>query len=201
MNRQSKQERKTNESVVIISLNLDGSGIAKIKTGIGFFDHMLNQIAIHGLFDIEIMVNGDLHVDAHHTIEDVGIVLGNTFLQAIGDKAGIFRMGHAYVPVDEALAFVAVDFSNRPYSSIDISWTGKYFGTKQDELIPVTLIEHFLQTFAIHACITLHIKVLSGKDDHHKAEAVFKALGRALDKASRFDSKRKGNIPSTKGLL
>lgn len=201
MNRQSKQERKTNESVVNISLNLDGSGIAKIKTGIGFFDHMLNQIAIHGLFDIEIMVNGDLHVDAHHTIEDVGIVLGNTFLQAIGDKAGIFRMGHAYVPMDEALAFCAVDFSNRPYSSIDISWTGKYFGTKQDELIPVTLIEHFLQTFAIHACITLHIKVLSGKDDHHKAEAVFKALGRVLDKASRFDSKRKGNIPSTKGLL
>jgi len=178
MNRQSKQERKTNESVVNISLNLDGSGIAKIKTGIGFFDHMLNQIAIHGLFDIEIIVNGDLHVDAHHTIEDVGIVLGNTFLQAIGDKAGIFRMGHAYVPMDEALAFCAVDFSNRPYSSIDISWTGKYFGTKQDELIPVTLIEHFLQTFAIHACITLHIKVLSGKDDHHKAEAVFKALGR-----------------------
>ncbi len=114
MNRQSKQERKTNESVVNISLNLDGSGIAKIKTGIGFFDHMLNQIAIHGLFDIEIMVNGDLHVDAHHTIEDVGIVLGNTFLQAIGDKAGIFRMGHAYVPMHESLAFVAVDFSNRP---------------------------------------------------------------------------------------
>jgi imidazoleglycerol-phosphate dehydratase len=187
--------------MVNISLNLDGSGVAKISTGIGFFDHMLTQIAMHGLFDIEIMVNGDLHVDAHHTIEDVGIVLGNAFLRAIGEKAGIFRMGHAYVPMDETLAFVAVDFSNRPYSSIDISWTGKYFGTKQDDLIAVTLIEHFLQTFAIHARITLHIKILSGKDDHHKAEAVFKALGRALDKASRFDSKRKGSIPSTKGLL
>ena len=201
MNRQSKQERKTKESVVNISLNLDGSGIAKINTGIGFFDHMLNHIALHGLFDIEVMVNGDLNVDAHHTIEDIGIVLGQTFLQAIGDKAGIVRIGHSYVPMDEALAFVAVDFSNRPYSSIEIPWTGKYFGTKRDELIPVTLIEHFLQTFAMHACITLHVKVLSGKDDHHKAESVFKALGRALDKASRFDSKRKGTIPSTKGLL
>ena len=201
MNRQSKQERKTNESVVSISLNLDGSGVVNINTGIGFFDHMLNQIAIHGLFDIEIMVNGDLHVDAHHTIEDVGIVLGKTFFEAVGDKTGIFRMGHAYVPMDEALAFVALDFSNRPYSTIEIPWTGKYFGTKRDELIPVTLIEHFLHTFATHACITLHVKVLSGKDDHHKAESVFKALGRALDKASRFDSKRKGSIPSTKGLL
>ena len=201
MNRKSKQERKTKESVVNISLNLDGSGTSKINTGIGFFDHMLNHIAIHGLFDIEVMVNGDLHVDTHHTIEDVGIVLGKSFLQAIGDKAGIVRIGHSYVPMDDALAFVAVDFSNRPYSIIEIPWTGKYFGTKRDELIPVTLIEHFLQTFATHASITLHVKILSGKDDHHKAESVFKALGRALDKASRFDSKRKESIPSTKGIL
>lgn len=201
MSRKSKQERKTNESVVNISLNLDGSGVAKINTGIGFLDHMLNHIAMLGLFDIEVMVNGDLHVDAHHTIEDVGIVLGKTFLQAIGDKAGITRIGHSYVPMDDALAFVAIDFSNRPYSTIEIPWTGKYFGSKQDELIPVTLIDHFLQTFAMNASITLHVKVLSGKDDHHKAEAVFKALGRALDKATRFDAKRKGNIPSTKGLL
>lgn len=201
MSRQSKQERKTNESAVSITLNLDGSGVAKINTGIGFLDHMLNHIAMHGLFDIEVMANGDLHVDAHHTIEDVGIVLGKTFLQAIGDKAGIVRIGYSYVPMDDALAFVAIDFSNRPYSTIEIPWTGKYFGTKQDELIPVTLIDHFLQTFAMNASITLHVKVLSGKDDHHKAEAVFKALGRALDKASRFDAKRKGSIPSTKGLL
>ncbi|MFX0104653.1 MAG: imidazoleglycerol-phosphate dehydratase HisB [Candidatus Hodarchaeota archaeon] len=201
MNRQSKQERKTKESVVSIFLNLDGSGLSKINTGIGFFDHMLNHIAIHGLFDIEVMVNGDLNVDTHHTIEDVGIVLGKSFLEAIGDKAGIVRIGHSYVPMDEALAFVAVDFSNRPYSIIEIPWTGKYFGTKRDELIPVTLIEHFLQTFATYASITLHVKVLSGKDDHHKAEAAFKALGRALDNASRFDSKRKQNIPSTKGTL
>ena len=201
MNRQSERERKTKESTVNVSLNLDGSGIANINTGIGFFDHMLNHIAIHGTFDIEVKVNGDLHVDTHHTIEDVGIVLGNAFKQAIGDKSGISRIGYSYVPMDEALALVVVDFSNRPYSSIDITWTGKYFGKNQDELIPLTLIEHFLQTFAIHASITLHVKVLSGKDDHHIAESVFKALGVSLDKASRFDCKRKGSVPSTKGIL
>ncbi len=201
MNRQSEQERKTNESTINVSLNLDGSGIANINTGIGFFDHMLNHIAIHGIFDIQVKAKGDLHVDTHHTIEDVGIVLGKAFKQAIGDKSGIDRIGYSYVPMDEALAFVVVDFSNRPYSSIDIAWTGKYFGKNQDELIPFTLIEHFLQTFAIHASITLHVKVLSGKDDHHIAEAVFKALGVSLDKASRFDPKRKSSIPSTKGIL
>ncbi len=201
MNRQSNQERKTKESTINISLNLDGSGIAKIDTGIGFFDHMLSHIAVHGIFDIEVKANGDLHVDTHHTIEDVGIVLGNAFKQAIGDKAGIKRIGFSYVPMDEALALVVVDFSNRPYSFIDIPWTGKYFGKNQDELIPLTLIEHFLQTFAINASLTLHVKVLSGKDDHHIAESVFKALGYSLDKASRFDPKRKGVVPSTKGVL
>jgi len=201
MNRQSNQERKTKESTINISLNLDGSGIAKIDTGIGFFDHMLSHIAVHGIFDIEVKANGDLHVDTHHTIEDVGIVLGSAFKQAIGDKVGIKRIGYSYVPMDEALALVVVDFSNRPYSSIDIPWTGKYFGKNQDELIPLTLIEHFLQTFAINASLTLHVKVLSGKDDHHIAESVFKALGYSLDKASRFDPKRKGVVPSTKGIL
>ena len=201
MNRQSNQERKTKESTINISLNLDGSGIAKIDTGIGFFDHMLSHIAVQGIFDIEVKANGDLHVDTHHTIEDVGIVLGNAFKQAIGDKAGIKRIGFSYVPMDEALALVVVDFSNRPYSLIDIPWTGKYFGKNQDELIPLTLIEHFLQTFAINASLTLHVKVLSGKDDHHIAESVFKALGYSLDKASRLDPKRKGVVPSTKGVL
>jgi len=201
MNRQSEQERKTKESTINISLNLDGSGKANINTGIGFFDHMLTHIAVHGIFDIEVKATGDLHVDTHHTIEDVGIVLGKAFKQAIGDKSGICRIGHSYVPMDEALALVVIDFSNRPYSSINIPWTGKYFGKNQDELIPLTLIEHFLQTFAIHASITLHVKVLSGKDDHHMAESVFKALGVSLDKASRFDPKRKGVIPSTKGIL
>jgi len=201
MNRQSEQERKTKETTVNVSINLDGSGISNINTGIGFFDHMLNHIAIHGIFDIEVKVNGDLHVDTHHTIEDVGIVLGKAFRQAIGDRSGITRIGYSYVPMDEALALVVVDFSNRPYSKIDIPWIGKYFGKNQDELIPLTLIEHFLQTFAIHASITLHVKVFSGKDDHHIAESVFKALGSSLDKASRFDPKRKGNIPSTKGIL
>ena len=201
MNRQSEQERKTKESTINVSLNLDGSGNANINTGIGFFDHMLNHIAVHGIFDIEVKATGDLHVDTHHTIEDVGIVLGKAFKHAIGDKSGISRIGHSYVPMDEALALVVVDFSNRPYSIINIPWTGKYFGKNQDELIPLTLIEHFLQTFAIHAGITLHVKVLSGKDDHHMAESVFKALGSSLDKASRIDHKRKGAIPSTKGVL
>ena len=201
MNRQSEQERKTKETTVNVSINLDGSGISNINTGIGFFDHMLNHIAIHGIFDIEVKVNGDLHVDTHHTIEDVGIVLGKAFRQAIGDRSGITRIGYSYVPMDEALALVVVDFSNRPYSKIDIPWIGIYFGKNQDELIPLTLIEHFLQTFAIHASITLHVKVFSGKDDHHIAESVFKALGSSLDKASRFDPKRKGSIPSTKGIL
>ncbi len=201
MNRQSEQERKTNESTINVSLNLDGSGNANIDTGIGFFDHMLTHIAIHGIFDIQVKAKGDLHVDTHHTIEDVGIVLGKAFKQAIGDKLGISRIGHSYVPMDEALALVVVDFSNRPYSIIDIPWTGKYFGKQQDELIPFTLIDHFLQTFAIHASITLHVKVLYGKNDHHMAEAVFKALGSSLDKASRLDPKRQGSIPSTKGIL
>ncbi|MHA2288807.1 MAG: imidazoleglycerol-phosphate dehydratase HisB [Promethearchaeota archaeon] len=201
MNRQSEQERRTKESNIKVSLNLDGSGIAKIGTGIGFFDHMLNHIAVHGVFDIELKAEGDLHVDTHHTIEDVGIVLGKAFKQAIGDKVGIKRVGYSYVPMDEALALVVVDFSNRPYSFIDIPWTGKYFGKNQDELIPLTLIEHFLQTFAVNASITLHVKVLSGKDDHHIAESVFKALGYSLDKATRFDPKRKGFLPSTKGTL
>ncbi len=201
MNRQSKQERKTKESTIKVSLNLDGSGIAKIDTGIGFFDHMLSHIAVHGIFDVEVKANGDLHIDTHHTIEDVGIVLGKAFKHAIGDKVGIKRIGHSYVPMDEALALVVVDFSNRPYSLIDIPWTGKYFGKNQDDLIPLTLLEHFLQTFAINASITLHVKVLSGKDDHHIAESVFKALGYSLDRASRFDPKRKGVIPSTKGIL
>ncbi len=201
MNRRSEQERKTKESTINISINLDGSGISNIHTGIGFFDHMLNHIAVHGMFDIEVKATGDLHVDTHHTIEDVGIVLGKAFKQAIGDKLGITRIGYSYVPMDEALALVVVDFSNRPYSIINIPWTGKYFGKNQDELIPLTLIEHFLQTFAIHASITLHVKVLYGKDDHHMAESVFKALGSSLDKASRLDSKRGGSIPSTKGIL
>jgi imidazoleglycerol-phosphate dehydratase len=201
MERKSKQERKTKETSVIITLNLDGAGNAMINTGIGFFDHMLHHIAVHGTFDIDVKAKGDLHIDTHHTIEDVGIVLGAAFKQAIGDKSGIARIGHSYVPMDEALSFVVVDFSNRPYSKIEIPWTGLYLSKVQDELIPVTLIEHFLQTFAIHADITLHVKVLSGKDDHHIAESVFKALGSSLDKASRFDPKRKSKIPSTKGII
>ncbi|MFX0012502.1 MAG: imidazoleglycerol-phosphate dehydratase HisB [Candidatus Hermodarchaeota archaeon] len=201
MDRKSIQERTTKETDVRVLLNIDGSGNSDINTGIGFLDHMLDHIAVHGTFDIEIKAQGDLHVDAHHTIEDVGIVLGAAFKQAIGDKAGIARIGFSYVPMDEALALVVVDFSNRPYSSIDIPWTGTYLGKVQDELIPLTLVEHFLQTFAVHAGLTVHVKVLSGKNDHHIAECVFKALGSSLDMASRVSPKRQHSIPSTKGTL
>ena len=201
MDRKSTQERTTKETKVRALLNIDGSGNSDINTGIGFLDHMLDHIAVHGTFDIEVKAQGDLHVDTHHTIEDVGIVLGTAFKQAIGDKSRIARIGYSYVPMDEALALVVVDFSNRPYSNIEIPWKGIYLGKVQDEVIPLTLVEHFLQTFAINAGITLHVKVLSGKDDHHMTEAVFKALGSSLDKASRFDSKRKSGIPSTKGTL
>ncbi|MFX1532662.1 MAG: imidazoleglycerol-phosphate dehydratase HisB [Promethearchaeota archaeon] len=201
MTRQATVERKTKETFIEVVLNLDGTGENKIDTGIPLLDHMIRQIAVHGVFDLEVKAEGDTSIDAHHTMEDVAIVLGQAFCRAIGDKTGITRTAHSYVPMDEALAFVAVDFSNRPYWVVEIPWTGEAIGITQDTIIPVTLIEHFIQSFAVQAGLTLHAKVLTGRDDHHKAEAVFKALGRALDQASRIDSKRQGTIPSTKGTL
>ncbi|MGD8998580.1 MAG: imidazoleglycerol-phosphate dehydratase, partial [Anaerolineae bacterium] len=162
----------------------------------GFLDHILAHVAVHGLFDLEVQAEGDLHVDAHHTVEDVALALGEAIDQALGDRAGIVRVGSAYVPMDEALAFVAVDLSGRPYAVVDIDWAGPMVGG-----VPVTLIPHILESFAISIRANVHARVLYGRDDHHKAEALFKALGRALDSATRLDPRRGATIPSTKGSL
>ncbi|MER3467315.1 MAG: imidazoleglycerol-phosphate dehydratase HisB [Thermoflexus sp.] len=176
-------------------MRLDGRGEARVETGIGFLDHMLRHLAVHGLFDLEVQARGDLEVDPHHTVEDVAIVLGQALDQALGDRRGIVRMGHAWVPMDEALAFVAVDLSGRPYAVLDLTFTGPTVGT-----LPVSLLPHFLETLAVHARMNVHARLLSGRDDHHRAEALFKALGRALDVATQRDPRR-CDIPSTKGTL
>jgi imidazoleglycerol-phosphate dehydratase len=192
----AKVNRETKETQIQLTLNLDGTGQYQIETGVGFLDHMLTLIAAHGLFDLTVQATGDLHIDPHHTVEDVALVLGQAFAEALGDKAGIARMGSAYVPMDEALAFVAVDLSGRPYCVAEVDWTGSSVGS-----IPVTLIPHFFESFAVAAKANVHARVLYGRDDHHKAEALFKALGRALDAATRPDPRRGGKIPSTKGTL
>ncbi len=188
--------RQTKETDIQLSLSLDGTGQYQIETGIGFLDHMLSHIAAHGLFDLTVQAKGDLHVDPHHTVEDVALVLGQAFAEALGDKAGIVRMGSASVPMDEALAFVAVDLSGRPYCVAEVAWTGLTVGS-----IPVTLIPHFFESFAVTTRANVHARVLYGRDDHHKTEALFKALGHALDAATRPDPRRGGAIPSTKGTL
>jgi imidazoleglycerol-phosphate dehydratase len=189
-------KRQTRETDIVLTLALDGTGQYQVETGIGFLDHMLTHIAAHGLFDLTVQATGDLHVDPHHTVEDVALVLGQAFAEALGDKAGIVRMASAYVPMDEALAFVAVDLSGRPYCVAEIAWAGPTVGS-----IPVTLIPHFFESFAAAARANVHARVLYGRDDHHKAEALFKALGRALDAATRPDPRRGEAIPSTKGTL
>ena len=194
--RTAKVNRETKETKIQLSLNLDGTGQYQIETGIGFLDHMLTHIAAHGLFDLSVQARGDLHVDPHHTVEDVALVLGQAFAEALGDKAGIVRMGSAYVPMDEALAFVAVDLSGRPCCVAEVAWTGASVGG-----IPVTLIPHFIESFAAAAKANVHARVLYGRDDHHKAEALFKALGRALDAATRIDGRIAGELPTTKDLL
>src|SRR5512136_3118345 len=194
--RTSTISRKTSETDITLSLNLDGSGKCNIATAVGFFDHMLRHIAIHGLFDLDVKATGDLKIDPHHTVEDVGIVLGQAFDQALGERKGIVRMGSAYVPMDESLAFVAVDLSGRPYAVIQAEWHTPSIG-----LLPTTLIPHFLESFAFNAKINLHARVEYGRDDHHQAEALFKALGRALDAAALIDPRRTGHVPSTKGTL
>lgn len=196
MIRSAQLHRQTLETDVRLKLDLDGSGHTNIATGIGFLDHMLRHIAVHGLFDLEVKATGDLEIDPHHTVEDVSIVLGQALDQALGDRKGIVRMGSAYVPMDEALAFVAVDLSGRPYAVIQAEWHTPAIG-----LLPTTLIPHFLESFAFNAKLNLHARVAYGRDDHHQAEALFKALGRALDAATLIDSRRAGVIPSTKGTL
>jgi imidazoleglycerol-phosphate dehydratase len=196
MMRTATVHRQTGETDVKIILKLDGTGTYEVETGIGFLDHMLAHVAVHGLFDLTVQASGDLHIDPHHTVEDVALTLGEVFAQALGDKAGIVRIGSAYVPMDESLALVAVDLSGRPYGVTEIDWAGTTVGG-----LPVTLIPHFIESFAISARANVHARVLYGKDDHHKAEATFKALGRALDAAVRPDPRRGGTIPSTKGVL
>ena len=188
--------RHTTETDVEVSLALDGVGTHAIATGLGLLDHLLTHIAVHGLFDLTVRAKGDLEVDPHHTVEDVALVLGQAFDQALGERRGIVRCASAFVPMDETLAFVAVDFSGRPYAVTEVAWTGSVVG-----YLPVTLVPHFLHSFATTARATLHARVLYGQDDHHRAEALFKALGRALDGAVQVDPRRLGSIPSTKGVL
>lgn len=193
--RTSKIVRSTNETDISIELNLDGSGQHDIATGVGFLDHMLTHLAVHGLFDLSVKASGDLHIDGHHTVEDVALVLGSAFDQALGDRQGIVRMGSCYAPMDETLAFVAIDLSGRPYSVIEAQWGSTPVGQ-----IPTSLFPHFFESFAVTARCNLHAHVLYGRDDHHKAEALFKALARALDAATQLDPRRNA-VPSTKGTL
>ncbi|MEM9777230.1 MAG: imidazoleglycerol-phosphate dehydratase HisB, partial [Chloroflexota bacterium] len=174
--------RKTKETDIAISVNLDGSGKHDISTGVGFLDHMLTAIAVHGLFDLEIKTVGDLHIDSHHTIEDTGIVLGQCIDRALGDRKGINRMGHAYVTMDEALGFVALDLSGRPYTVFQAGWHAPMIGQ-----FPTTLVGHFFESIAFQAKMNLHAKVEYGRDDHHQAEALFKAFARALRTAVEHD--------------
>jgi imidazoleglycerol-phosphate dehydratase len=187
--------RKTGETDVSLTLSVDGRGRAEINTGVGFLDHMLTLFAHHGLFDLTAAATGDLHVDAHHTVEDVAICLGQALDKALGDRRGIVRTAHSYVPMDEALALVAVDLSGRPYSVIDVAWTTHALGGMDPDLV-----RHFFETVAIHGRLNLHARVEYGRNDHHKAEALFKALARALDAATQIDGRREG-VPSTKGQL
>ncbi|MEN9373566.1 MAG: hypothetical protein RIR79_1118 [Pseudomonadota bacterium] len=188
--------RNTAETRIRVSLNLDGTGQSHLHTGIGFFDHMLDQIARHALVDLEIQAEGDLHIDGHHTVEDVGITLGQAFAAAIGDKKGIRRYGHAYVPLDEALSRVVLDCSGRPGLVMDVPFTSGMIGT-----LDTQLVREFFQGFVNHALVSLHIDNLKGCNAHHQAESVFKAFARALRAAIERDSRIAGIIPSTKGTL
>ena len=196
IDRIARVSRKTAETEITISLNLDGTGKFVTETGIGMFDHMLSHIAKHGVFDLEVRARGDLHIDQHHTVEDCGIALGDALSQALADKAGIVRAGSAYMPLDDALAFAAVDLSGRPFAQLDLRLLGRELGGMAPDLL-----DHFLESFALAAKMNLHVKSLSGVNDHHKAEACFKAVARALDAATRVDARRGGDIPSTKGVV
>ena len=188
--------RDTKETQIQVRVNLDGTGQSDLSTGIGFFDHMLDQIARHGLIDLSIKATGDLHIDGHHTVEDVGITLGQAVAQAVGDKKGIRRYGHAYVPLDEALSRVVVDFSGRPGLEMHVPFKSGMIGHFNSQLA-----FEFFQGFVNHAFVTLHIDNLRGENAHHQAETVFKAFGRALRAATELDPRSAGMIPSTKGSL
>jgi imidazoleglycerol-phosphate dehydratase len=192
----SEVTRNTAETQITVRVNLDGSGQAKLATGIGFFDHMLDQIARHGLIDLDIAADGDLHIDGHHTVEDVGITLGQAVYKAVGEKKGIRRYGHAYVPLDEALSRVVIDFSGRPGLIMNVPFKSGMIGTFDTQLA-----HEFFQGFANHAFVTLHIDNLRGENAHHQCETVFKAFARALRAALELDPRAAGTIPSTKGSL
>jgi len=194
--RSATVSRNTLETQISVSLNLDGSGQSSFATGIPFLEHMLEQIARHGAFDLEIKASGDLHIDDHHTVEDIGITLGQAFQQALGDKQGIMRYGHAYVPLDEALSRVVIDFSGRPGIEYRVEFTRPRIGQ-----FDVDLIHEFFQGFANHAPATLHLDNLQGRNSHHIAETLFKAFGRALRFAVAADPRMAGKVPSTKGSL
>ena len=196
LNRTAEVTRKTAETNIRVSVNLDGTGQSKLATGIGFLDHMIDQIARHGLIDLDIQCEGDLHIDGHHTVEDVGITLGQAFAQAVGDKKGIRRYGHAYVPLDEALSRVVVDFSGRPGLHMDVKFTSGMVGA-----LDTQLVYEFFQGFVNHAGVTLHIDNLKGHNAHHQCETIFKAFGRTLRAALELDPRAAGVIPSTKGSL
>ncbi|NLZ46542.1 MAG: imidazoleglycerol-phosphate dehydratase HisB [Clostridiales bacterium] len=191
--RTSKLSRKTKETDITLSLTLDGSGKANIGTGIGFFDHMLTAFGVHGGMDLEVKTVGDLYVDAHHTVEDTGIVLGKAFAAAIGDKAGIARFGSSYIPMDEALGFCSLDVSGRPFLVFDVEFSDDKMGE-----MDTCLVEEFFRAFAFNAGITLHIKSCYGSNDHHIAEAIFKAVAHAIKRAVKIDGEA---VLSTKGVL
>lgn len=194
--RKASVARNTNETQISISLNLDGRGEATFETGVPFLDHMLDQVARHGMIDLNIKAKGDLHIDAHHTVEDIGITLGQAMAEALGDKSGIRRYGHAYVPLDEALSRVVIDFSGRPGLEYGVDYPRSAIGE-----FDVDLLSEFFQGFVNHAQATLHIDSIRGKNAHHIAETIFKAFGRALRMAAEHDERMAGILPSTKGSL
>jgi imidazoleglycerol-phosphate dehydratase len=194
--REAEVTRNTLETQIAVRINLDGSGKSRLATGVGFFDHMLDQVARHGMMDLEVEATGDLHIDAHHTVEDVGISIGQAFAKAIGDKKGVRRYGHAYVPLDEALSRVVIDLSGRPGLEYSVDYARGLIGE-----FDVDLIHEFFQGFVNHALVTLHIDNLKGRNAHHQSETIFKAFGRALRMAAEFDPRGEGMLPSTKGKL
>jgi imidazoleglycerol-phosphate dehydratase len=194
--RQAEVTRNTKETQIRVKLNLDGRGVAKLATGLPFLEHMLDQVARHGMLDLDIEAKGDLHIDAHHTVEDIGITLGQAFHKAIGDKAGIRRYGHAYVPLDEALSRVVIDFSGRPGLEYHVEYTRALIGE-----FDVDLMREFFQGFVNHAQVTLHVDNLRGDNAHHQCETIFKAFARALRMAAETDARTQGAVPSTKGSL
>ena len=194
--RRATVSRETAETRIRVELDVDGTGAARVATGVGFYDHMLEAFAKHGRFDLDLACEGDLHVDEHHTMEDCALALGAAFDEALGDRAGVVRMGDATVPLDEALVQAVVDLSGRPYAAIGLTWVGERVGEATTQMIT-----HALHSFAQTARIALHVRQLAGANDHHVAEAAFKALGRALDAATRPDPRIAGQTPSTKGTL